>query len=100
MVRERGLAAKATYFPRSHGHQPVREMQIKPPQLVRVGWAARAPSSSSGRASGSWKLLAAAGAGVGGVGRSLVRRQHRPAAGQHRQRPERGGGVSGAVGPA
>lgn len=76
MVRERGLAAKATYFPRSHGHQPVREMQIKPPQLVPVGQAARAPSSSSGCAGGSWKLLAAAGAGVSGVGRSLACRQH------------------------
>lgn len=43
MVRERGLAAKATYFPHSHGHQPVREMQIKPPQLVPVGRAGRAP---------------------------------------------------------
>lgn len=50
VVREQGTCLKATYFPHSHGNQPIKEMEIKPPQLVRVGRAAASPSSHSGLA--------------------------------------------------
>lgn len=46
-VREKGTCLKATYFPHSRGNQPIKEMEIKPTQLVCVGRAAASSSSHS-----------------------------------------------------